>query len=340
MARCLDQVRGFATDLERYSYLNKLRNENPHVHYQLVLSNLTEFLPLLYTPTVGEACQKFDKIWQGPEGMYITAKDRGNIRKILDNWTKPVDLIVVSDGSRILGLGDLGANGMGIPVGKLSVYTAAAGFHPDRTLPILLDTGCNTESIRESPHYLGCKHPRIPDSEYYPLVDEFLMAVKDKWPSCLLQFEDFSNDHCFELLERYRKRMRAFNDDIQGTGAVIAAGFLNAAKLSGVPLNRQRIVFYGAGSAGVGVADTIKSVMVANGMTAEEASKCFYLVDTKGLVTTTRGDEVTALLCACLCVQGTRFVFPATRLICRCTTQLRSLTSKANHCQCLQLLFH
>eukprot|EP01004_Peranema_trichophorum_P003079 NODE_2090_length_1692_cov_46.021670_g1786_i0.p1 GENE.NODE_2090_length_1692_cov_46.021670_g1786_i0~~NODE_2090_length_1692_cov_46.021670_g1786_i0.p1 ORF type:complete len:431 (-),score=63.39 NODE_2090_length_1692_cov_46.021670_g1786_i0:222-1514(-) len=225
--------------------------------------------------------------------MYITTKHKGRIRSILDNWTPEVDIIVVTDGSRILGLGDLGANGMGIPVGKLSLYIVAAGFHPARALPMVLDTGTNNKKYsEEDPFYLGERRSKLPDPEYYAFTDEFTQAVKDKWPNCLLQFEDFSNDHCFTLLERYRHNMRCFNDDIQGTGAVIAAGFINAVRLSGIPLEKHVIVFFGAGSAGVGVADQILALMRARGVPEEQVRKQLYLVDTKGLVTANRGDKL------------------------------------------------
>lgn len=293
VARCEQQLRACESSLQKYSYLTTLKETNQTLFYSLVLKNLVECLPLVYTPTVGEACLKFDGIFSHPEGMYITTKHRGRIRQVLDNWISDVDIIVVSDGSRILGLGDLGANGMGIPVGKLVLYVVAAGFHPARALPILIDTGTtNKKYLEEDPFYLGEKRPKMLDDEYYAFLDEFAMAVKSKWPECLLQFEDFSNDHCFALLERYRKKMRCFNDDIQGTGAVIAAGFVSAARLAGVPLSKQVILFYGAGSAGVGVAEQIMGVMAARGVDPETARKAFYLVDTKGLVTNNRGDKL------------------------------------------------
>eukprot|EP01126_Amoeba_proteus_P020978 TRINITY_DN2129_c0_g1_i2.p1 TRINITY_DN2129_c0_g1~~TRINITY_DN2129_c0_g1_i2.p1 ORF type:complete len:443 (+),score=103.44 TRINITY_DN2129_c0_g1_i2:467-1795(+) len=233
------------------------------------------------------------------KGMYLTKNEKGKIRNVLDNWKRGgetgVSIIVVTDGSRILGLGDLGAGGLGIPIGKLQLYVAGAGFNPEHTLPIVLDTGTRTQRYlrNEKEFYLGLAHPRLPDPEYYELVDEFLMAVKDKWPRALVQFEDFSNDHCFNLLARYVDKLRCFNDDIQGTGAVISAGFINAVKLSGVDYNNQRIVFLGAGSAAIGVADQIIEVMIkASGgdeRMRDEAKKRFYFVDSAGLVTTRRG---------------------------------------------------
>lgn len=221
--------------------------------------------------------------------MIFTKEDKGHMRSMLDNWIYPkVSIIVVTDGSRILGLGDLGANGMGIPIGKLALYVAAAGFHPSTTLPVMLDFGTNNESLLNDDLYIGARHKRLPDDEYYELVEEFMMAVKDKWPDCLVQFEDFSNDHCFDLLKKYKNRHLCFNDDIQGTGAVVTSGFLNAVKLSGIPIKDHRIVFFGAGSAAVGVAKQIAHQMVLHGMTKEEALSKFWLVDSAGLVTSTR----------------------------------------------------
>lgn len=225
--------------------------------------------------------------------MYFGKEDKGEMLKMLDNWPYPnVSIIVVTDGSRILGLGDLGANGMGIPVGKLSLYVAAGGFHPSSTLPVTLDFGTNNEDLLNDKHYIGARHKRLPDDLYYELVDEFLMAVTTKWPNCLVQFEDISNDHCFELLDRYREKILCFNDDIQGTGAVVTSGFINACRLSGVPLAEQRIVLFGAGSAAIGVADQIVHLMITEGIPEEEVYKKFWIVDSRGLVSTTRGDTL------------------------------------------------
>eukprot|EP00906_Rhabdomonas_costata_P013829 RCo019823 len=198
--RCEQQLRSFGKPLEKFTYLTTLKETNQTLFYSLLLKNLEECLPLIYTPTVGEACLKFDGIYSHPQGMYINSKHRGRIADILDNWVSEVDIIVVTDGSRILGLGDLGANGMGIPVGKLALYVVAAGFHPARTLPVHIDTGTgNKRYLEEDPLYLGERRPRMPDEEYDSLLDEFLVAVKAKWPECLLQFEDFSQPHCFTL---------------------------------------------------------------------------------------------------------------------------------------------
>eukprot|EP01127_Copromyxa_protea_P013573 TRINITY_DN3678_c0_g4_i1.p1 TRINITY_DN3678_c0_g4~~TRINITY_DN3678_c0_g4_i1.p1 ORF type:complete len:535 (-),score=146.30 TRINITY_DN3678_c0_g4_i1:59-1663(-) len=289
--RALAQFRRLSTTIDQYNFLTTIRYTNEVLFYHLLINNLVEMVPIVYTPTVGQACREWSQHYRWPEGMYITRNEKGKIRSVLDNWKKDVSIIVVTDGSRILGLGDLGAGGLGIPVGKLQLYVAGAGFNPENTLPIVLDTGTNTTRYHESPFYVGVKENRLADDEYYPLVEEFLVAVKDKWPNALLQFEDFSNNHCFDLLEKYAERLRCFNDDIQGTGAVIASGFINAAQLSGVPYSQQRIVFLGAGSAGIGVADEIVEVMIASDptLTKEDARKRFYFVDSAGLVTTKRG---------------------------------------------------
>lgn len=295
LQRTLLHLRSFALPIDRFIYLQSLKDRNETLFYRLAVDHLEEVMPLIYTPTVGEACEKFGLNWRHAEGMFFSTSDKGQMRSMLDNW--PVDaphIIVVTDGSRILGLGDLGANGMGIPIGKLSLYVAAGGFHPIRTLPVMLDFGTNNPKLLQDPLYIGVRSKRVEDEQYYALVDEFLMAVKDKWPKCLVQFEDFSNNHCFELLERYRNKLLCFNDDIQGTGAVVAAGFVNAARMSGKPLQEQKLVFFGAGSAGIGVADMIVAMMVEEGMTAEDARKQFWLVDSQGLVTKNRGDKLAA----------------------------------------------
>eukprot|EP00919_Chromeraceae_sp_WS-2016_P059876 GHVR01142313.1.p1 GENE.GHVR01142313.1~~GHVR01142313.1.p1 ORF type:complete len:457 (+),score=110.21 GHVR01142313.1:373-1743(+) len=236
-----------------------------------------------------------------PEGMYFCRSDRGHMRDMLDNWKDDVSVIVVTDGSRILGLGDLGACGMGIPIGKLSLYVAAGGFNPSSCLPILIDTGTNNEIFLKDEFYLGCRHERLVDVEYFPMIDEFVNAVKDKWPSCLLQFEDFSTPHCFDLLEKYRHKTLCFNDDIQGTGAVIASGVLTALRALSLrhkgdtpfTVKDLKFVFFGAGSAGIGVADAICQVLMRrHKLTEEEAKGLFYMCDTKGLVTKTRGDKL------------------------------------------------
>lgn len=291
--RCLMQFRSFTSPISKHNYLSALRERSSTLFYRLIIENLRECLPIIYTPTVGQACLEFGLQYRAAEGMYFSKADKGQMRQILNNWRSntldEVAIIVITDGSRILGLGDLGANGMGIPIGKLSLYVAAAGFHPASALPIVFDSGTNNESLLEDEFYLGARHKRLGNDEYYPLIDELLMAIKDKWPRALLQFEDFSNDHCFDLLEKYRGRMRCFNDDIQGTGAVIAAGFLNAIEMSELHPSQHKIVFLGAGSAGIGVAHLICSVLKRKyDMDVLEARKLFYFVDSKGLVALNR----------------------------------------------------
>ena len=225
--------------------------------------------------------------------MYFTPGDRGKFREMLDNWIEDdVNIIVVTDGSRILGLGDLGANGMGIPIGKLSLYVAGAGFNPRGTLPVTFDFGTNNEKFLNDPEYIGCRHHRLEGDAYYDLVDEFMSAVKDKWPSALVQFEDFSNDKCFKILEKYRNQYLCFNDDIQGTGAVVLSGFINSLRVANRTLADSRLVFFGAGSAGVGVADMIVKLFEEAGFTTEDARKHFYFVDSKGLVATNRPGQL------------------------------------------------
>jgi malate dehydrogenase (oxaloacetate-decarboxylating)(NADP+) len=292
--RCLYQFHSFTASIDKYVFLNSLKERNETLFYYLLSHNLELLMPFIYTPTVGEACIKFSREFRVAQGMYFCAEDKGHMADMVENWPNPqVDIIVVTDGSRILGLGDLGANGMGIPIGKLSLYVAGAGFHPQRTLPVQLDFGTNNRELLSDPFYLGQRHARLLDAEYYPLVDEFVWAVRKRWPNVVLQFEDFSNDHCFDLLEKYRHRCLCFNDDIQGTGAVILAGFISAVRALGKPLKSHRLVFLGAGSAGIGVADAIVSLFVEEEkLSLEEARKHFWFVDSKGLVTTTRGDEL------------------------------------------------
>eukprot|EP01095_Lingulamoeba_sp_RSL-Kostka_P008893 TRINITY_DN302_c0_g4_i1.p1 TRINITY_DN302_c0_g4~~TRINITY_DN302_c0_g4_i1.p1 ORF type:complete len:564 (+),score=241.80 TRINITY_DN302_c0_g4_i1:22-1713(+) len=292
-SRALSQLRGFETMIEKYIYLSSLQDRNQTLFYSLLMNNLVETLPIVYTPTVGEACVKFAHNWRVAQGMYFASEDKGSIRSMLDNWPREqVDIIVVTDGSRILGLGDLGANGMGIPIGKLSLYVAGAGFNPARTLPCLLDFGTNREELLNDPEYLGMKHNRVTGEEYYSLVEEFVEAVYDKWPNVLVQFEDFSNDHAFDLLDIYRNKHLCFNDDIQGTGAVILSGYINCLKLQNIDPKDAKLVFIGAGSAGVGVADTIVSWFETQGISTEEARSKFYFVDSRGLVTADRGDKL------------------------------------------------
>ncbi|KAJ5933519.1 NADP-dependent malic enzyme [Penicillium verhagenii] len=289
--RCLAQLGLKNTPIDKFLYLQNLRKNNVHLFYRMVTDHLRELTPLIYTPVVGEACQRWSEIYQGPEGMYLSWEDRGNLAAVIANWPQPnVEITCITDGSRILGLGDLGINGMGIPIGKLALYTACAGIRPEATLPLTLDLGTGNKSLREDPLYMGSRREKITAEEEREFLDELMTALTERWPGIVIQFEDFKNP--FPALERYRDTYTCFNDDIQGTGAVILGGVINAVKRSGLPCKEHRAVFFGAGSAGVGVAKQIVDFFVREGMTEDEARACFSLVDTKGLVTADRGDKL------------------------------------------------
>ncbi|HYD19010.1 MAG TPA: NAD-dependent malic enzyme [Patescibacteria group bacterium] len=286
VATALAQMRGKATPIEKYIYLSSLQDRNERLFYKLAQENIEEILPLIYTPTVGEASQKFSHIFRRPRGLYITPDDKGKIREILDNWPeKDVRAIVVTDGQRILGLGDLGANGMGIPIGKLALYTIAGGLDPQKALPVMFDIGTNNDILRNDPMYLGYPERRIQGAAYDALMQEFVEAVREKFPKAMLQFEDFKTENAFRLLNEYRDKIPSFNDDIQGTAAVALAGVLAASRVSGIDFKDQRIMFLGAGSAATGIADLMVKELQARGMSEEEARSRISLVDSKGLVT-------------------------------------------------------
>ena len=292
--RVMDNYSRKTSSLEKFIFLTALQDRNENLFYKVLLENLIDMTPIVYTPVVGQACQQFGHIYRRPRGMYFSTADRGHFREMMDNWPRDnVDIIVVTDGSRILGLGDLGTNGMGIPIGKLSLYIAGAGIYPSRTLPVVLDVGTNNDDLLNDPLYLGVNHKRLEGDEFYEMVDEFIQAAKNRWPKVLIQFEDFTNDHAFPLLENYRDNTLCFNDDIQGTGAVILSGVIGAMRMLREKLSEQKIVFYGAGSAGIGVADMIVAGMMEEGnLTAEEARKNFWFIDSKGLVTHRRDGEL------------------------------------------------
>ncbi|KAJ4341364.1 hypothetical protein N0V87_001753 [Didymella glomerata] len=288
--RCLRLLAMKTTPIEKFQYLVHLKTTNVHLFYRLLSQNIKELTPLIYTPTVGEACVRWHEIYTQPEGMYLSFSDRGNLRAILDNWPHDVEITVLTDGSRILGLGDLGVNGMGIPVGKLSLYTACAGIRPEATLPLTIDLGTNNKALREDPLYMGSRVPKVTAEEEKEFLDELMAALTDKWPNIVIQFEDFKNP--FPALERYQDTYSMFNDDVQGTGAVIVGGFINAVKASGVPVKDHKAIFLGAGSAGVGVAKQIVEFFKKEGLTEEEARRKFWFVDSNGLVTQDRGDKL------------------------------------------------
>ena len=291
LSRCLKQIGRRPQSIDKYLYLSGLRNTNIHLFYRLVTQHLKDMAPLIYTPTVGEACLQWSHNYVQPEGLYISYADRGHIASVLQNWPQSnVEITVVTDGSRILGLGDLGINGMGIPVGKLALYTACAGIRPEATLPLMLDLGTGNKDLREDPLYMGSKRDKVSAQEEADFLDELMVALTEKWPGIVIQFEDFKNP--FPALERYGGKYTCFNDDIQGTGAVILGGIVSAVKQSGVAVKDQKAVFLGAGSAGVGVAKQIVEYFMREGLTEDEARRCFWLVDTKGLVTNDRGDKL------------------------------------------------
>ena len=288
--RLLENFERAPSDLDKYVSLAALRDRNETLFYSVLFHHLEKMMPIVYTPTVGEACQKFGHIFQRPQGLFVSANDRGQIADVLRNWPEDdVRVIVVTDGERILGLGDLGANGMGIPVGKLNLYTACAGIDPRKCLPITLDVGTNNESLLADPLYLGLTQHRPAEAEYDTFIEEFVTAVQEVFPDAMLQFEDFANRNAFRLLERYRDRMCCFNDDIQGTASVSLAGILSALRITDAPLHEQRILFLGAGEAGIGIGDLIVDELVEGGMSADEArSRCWFF-DSGGLVVRSRG---------------------------------------------------
>lgn len=276
--------------------LEDLHDRNETLYHRIIIDHMEEVAPLIYTPTVGQACKEFGSRYRRPRGMYFTEDDRGHMAAMVYNWPLPdVHVIVVTDGSRILGLGDLGAQGMGIPIGKLSLYCAAGGIAPHRVLPVVLDVGTDNEILCNDPFYIGVPKRRLKGKEYYHLVDEFMQAVRHRWPNVLVQFEDFSSDKAQNLLDKYREDHLCFNDDIQGTGATTLAGVLGALRAKGADVNSlgdQRIVVAGAGSAGIGVAQVLMQAMMEQGRTEEEAKNAFYIVDQDGLLGKDRIDQM------------------------------------------------
>ncbi len=289
VARVLENFRCIDAPLQRFIMLQSLQDRNEALFYRVIIENPDEMMPVIYTPTVGLACQAFGHIYRSPRGLYVSAEDRGQVAAVLRNWPyRDAGIIVVTDGERILGLGDLGANGMGIPIGKLALYTACAGLHPRRCLPVMFDIGTNNESLLEDPLYLGLRRRRVTGVEYDDLMAEFLDAAQEVFPGVVVQFEDFANHNAFRLLHQNRDRFPCFNDDIQGTAAVTLAGVLSALRVTGAALRDQTFLFLGAGEAATGIADLLTSALVADGLEANAARRRCWMVDSRGLVVRSR----------------------------------------------------
>ena len=293
VSRLKEVIDSEAAPINKYLTLESVHASDEALYFQLVMENVEEYMPLIYTPTVGEACQKFSHIFRYARGLYISSEDRGRVRELVANVPNhDVDIIVVTDGQRILGLGDLGVNGLGIPVGKLALYTACAGVNPQRALPVTLDVGTNNEEFLKDPLYMGLRQHRVTGPEYMALVEEFITAVRERWPNVLIQFEDFQNTNAFALLDAWRDRVTCFNDDIQGTAAVVVTGLYTAVRALKQKPSDQRILFLGAGAAATGIAHLIADAMAEDGIDRNEALKRIALFDSKGLVSSTRGDKL------------------------------------------------
>ncbi|MBI9074788.1 MAG: NAD-dependent malic enzyme [Desulfatibacillum sp.] len=287
--RILENLRKIQTDLDKYVYLNSLQDRNKTLYYRVIMENIEELMPVVYTPTVGQACLEYGHIFRRPRGIFISGRDKGRVADLLRNWPqKDIRLIVVTDGERILGLGDLGADGMGIPVGKLALYTACAGIHPSLSLPVTIDVGTENQELLEDPLYIGLTQHRLRGDAYDELLEEFVVAVQQVFPRCLIQFEDFSNQNAFRLLEKYRDEVLCFNDDIQGTAAMALASIYSALRQTGELLEDQRFLFLGAGEAGLGAANLIVSALTDQGVSLDKARQCCWFVDSKGLVVKSR----------------------------------------------------
>src|ERR1700735_3602390 len=290
-AHCWNEFSTRRDDLDKHIYLRALQARNETLFYRVLQDHIPESLPIVYTPTVGEACQRFSEIYRRPRGLFVSYPERDDLDEVLQNRPQhDVDVIVVTDGQRILGLGDQGIGGMGIPIGKLSLYTLIGGIHPARTLPIVLDVGTDNVELLQDPRYLGWRHRRIDDDEHYAFIDQFVAAVQRQLPDVLLQWEDFATVHAQPILARYRDKLLTFNDDIQGTAAVALGALHGAAKVAGRPLSQQQVVMLGAGSAGIGVLDMIRREMVTEGLSEQAAREGVCVIDEAGLLTDDRTD--------------------------------------------------
>lgn len=292
--RCLDAYSAKENPLEKHIYLRALQDRNEVLFYRFIIDNLVDILPIIYTPVVGQACEMFSHIYRQPRGVFLSYPERDKLDSIIQNIasTRSIKVIVVTDGERILGLGDQGAGGLGIPIGKLSLYTSCGGIHPSNTLPIILDVGTNNKERLDDPEYIGWRHARISGKEYDDFVDQFVQSIKRHMPHVLLQFEDFAQQHAYPLLERYKNQLCTFNDDIQGTASVAVAAILAATRVTNTPLKEHRVALLGAGSAGCGISEQLVHAMMNQGLSEEEARSRFYLVDRYGLLY----DEMTDLL--------------------------------------------
>lgn len=290
-ARIMEQFHKKPDDLEKYMFMIALQDRNEMLFYRVVMDNIEEMMPIIYTPTVGKACQDYAHIFARPRGIFISIRDRGRVAEVLSNWPHAdVRVIVVTDGERILGLGDLGANGMGIPVGKLSLYTACAGINPTQTLPVMIDVGTDNETLMKDPVYIGLPERRTRGAAYDALIEEFMDAVQKDYPDALVQFEDFATSNAFRLLGHYRGEARCFNDDIQGTAAVTLAGLYSSIRITGGRLSDQKLLFLGAGEAGTGIGELVVSAMMGEGTPEAGARERCWFVDSKGLVVGSRKD--------------------------------------------------
>ena len=291
LGRVLENFHRLETPLSKYIMLESLLDRNEALFFRVVMDHPDTMMPIIYTPTVGLACQEFGHIYRRPRGLFITAADRGRMAQVMRNWPhREAAMIVVTDGERILGLGDLGANGMGIPMGKLSLYTACAGLHPWKCLPVMLDVGTNNEALLVDPLYLGLRQRRMSGAEYDEIIEEFIQATQRVFPGVIVQFEDFANHNAFRLLRRYRDRISCFNDDIQGTAAVSVAGILSALRITGKTMSEQTFLCLGAGEAATGISDLLVNAMVEDGIDEAAARARCWMVDSKGLVVASRGE--------------------------------------------------